>query len=108
MLCRHCSTSLQQTFLDLGFAPPSNAYLDERDLVRPETYFPLRVMVCDQCWLVQTQDYTEAEQLFDDSYAYFSSVSQSWLDHARRYTNTIVDRLRLTANSSVVEIASND
>jgi len=108
MLCRHCSTSLQQTFLDLGFAPPSNAYLDEQDLVRPETYFPLRVMVCDQCWLVQTQDYAEVEQLFDDSYAYFSSVSQSWLDHAQRYTDMIVDRLRLTANSKVVEIASND
>ena len=108
MLCRHCSTLMQQTFLDLGFAPPSNAYLDEQNLVRPETYFPLRVMVCDQCWLVQTQDYTEAENLFDDSYAYFSSVSQSWLDHARRYTDMIVSRLKLTANSKVVEIASND
>lgn len=108
MLCRHCSTLLQQSFLDLGFAPPSNAYLDERDLVRPETYFPLRVMVCDQCWLVQTQDYTAAEHLFDDSYAYFSSVSQSWLDHARRYTDMIADRLELTASSRVVEIASND
>ena len=108
MLCRHCSTTLQQTFLDLGFAPPSNAYLDERDLVRPETYFPLRVMVCDQCWLVQTQDYTEARHLFDDSYAYFSSVSQSWLEHAGRYTDMITDRLELTASSRVVEIASND
>jgi hypothetical protein len=108
MLCRHCSTPLQHTFLDLGFAPPSNAYLEESDLVRPEVYLPLRVMVCDQCWLVQTQDYAGADTLFDEDYAYFSSVSQSWLDHARRYVDMIVNRLGLTDSSRIVEIAAND
>ncbi|MBM4059407.1 MAG: SAM-dependent methyltransferase, partial [Planctomycetes bacterium] len=70
MNCRHCKTPLVHTFLDLGVAPPSNAYLTEEDLDRPEVFFPLRVMVCDRCWLVQTQDYTAASDLFRSDYAY--------------------------------------
>ncbi|MDZ4151513.1 class I SAM-dependent methyltransferase, partial [Methylicorpusculum sp.] len=108
MNCRHCRAPLEHVFLDLGFAPPSNAYLSVADLNKPELYFPLKLFVCEQCWLVQTEDYAEADQLFNRDYAYFSSVSQSWLDHAARYVGMITDRLGLNENSQVIEIASND
>jgi hypothetical protein len=108
MKCRCCSSELKNTFLDLGFAPPSNAYLTESDKARPETYFPLKVMVCDSCWLVQTEDYTEANKLFDASYAYFSSTSKSWLAHAKKYSEEISKKLSLNKQSLVVEVASND
>ena len=108
MNCRHCSTPLTHTFLDLGFAPPSNAYLSEEDLRKPEKYFPLRVLVCDQCWLVQTEDYAEADELFSPEYAYFSSTSSTWLGHARKYAEMITGRLGLNTDSHVIEIASND
>jgi len=99
---------LEHTFLDLGFAPPSNAYLVEADLARPEKYYPLKVKVCDQCWLVQTEDYAGADELFSDDYAYFSSTSTSWLAHARRFSQESVERFRLEESSLVIEIASND
>ena len=83
MKCRHCLAKLTHTFLDLGFAPPSNAYLTKDDLTKPEKYYPLKVMVCDQCWLVQTEDYANADELFDSEYAYFSSTSSGWLKHAK-------------------------
>jgi len=108
MNCRHCKTPLVHTFLDLGVAPPSNAYLTEEDLDRPEVFFPLRVMVCDRCWLVQTQDYTAASDLFRSDYAYFSSTSTTWLEHAARYAKMIIDRLGLGRDSLVIEVASND
>ena len=108
MNCRHCDSSSLHTFVDLGFAPPSNAYLSRADLKKPEKYFPLRVMVCDQCWLVQTEDYAGAGELFSSEYAYFSSTSTSWLEHAEQYTNQIVERLGLDENSLVIEVASND
>jgi SAM-dependent methyltransferase len=108
MNCRHCSTPLRHTFLDLGFAPPSNAYLTASDLERPEKYYPLRVAVCDHCWLVQTEDYAQAEELFSADYAYFSSTSNSWLSHARAYFAQVVERFGLGARSYVVEVASND
>lgn len=108
MNCRHCHSQLNQTFLDLGFAPPSNAYLTESDLVCPEKYFPLKIKVCDQCWLVQTEDYTQADELFRPDYAYFSSTSTSWLAHAAQYTEKIINQLRLNKDSFVIEIASND
>ena len=81
MKCRHCYTPLEHVFLNLGFAPPSNAYLTSNDLNAPELYFPLKLLVCDQCWLVQTEDYAKADELFGDDYAYFSSISKSWLNH---------------------------
>ena len=71
MQCRFCCSRLKTKFLDLGFAPPSNAYLDKTDLNRPEITYPLRVWVCDKCWLVQTEDYNSAESLFSEDYAYF-------------------------------------
>lgn len=108
MNCRHCQHPLEHIFLDLGFAPPSNAYLTSADLNKPELYFPLRLFVCEHCWLVQTEDYAEAGQLFSHDYAYFSSTSQSWLDHAARYVTLIIERLGLNKNSQVIEIASND
>ena len=108
MNCRHCNAPLRHTFLDLGFAPASNAYLSSDDLSRPESYFPLRVKVCDSCWLVQTQDFASANELFTDEYAYFSSTSSTWLEHAERYSEAMITELGLTTDSYVVEVASND
>lgn len=108
MNCRHCHYTLQHVFLDLGFAPPSNAYLSMADLNKPERYYPLKLFVCEHCWLVQTEDYAQADELFSHDYAYFSSVSQSWLAHASRYTDMIIQRLGLNAGSHVIEVAAND
>lgn len=108
MNCRHCHHLLQHIFLDLGIAPPSNAYLNKDDLNKPEHYYPLKLFVCEHCWLVQTEDYATAEELFDKNYAYFSSVSQSWLAHAAQYTKMITKRLILNQNNYVIEVAAND
>lgn len=108
MNCRHCSSPLELSFVDLGFAPPSNAYLSKAELSHSETYYPLRVKVCDQCWLVQTEDYAGAEELFNKDYAYFSSISSTWLAHARAYALMITDKLSLNSESFVIEVASND
>lgn len=94
--------------LDLGVAPPSNAYLTEAQLNDPELFYPLRVLVCGQCWLVQTEDYAKAEELFSHEYAYFSSTSSSWLEHVRIYAESITRRLALSNESFVIEVASND
>ena len=108
MKCRHCYVELEHTFLDLGFAPPSNAYLCCEDLAKPEKYYPLKVKVCDQCWLVQTEDYAVADELFNAEYAYFSSTSTGWLAHAASYAEKMTEQLQLTQNSLVIEVASND
>jgi SAM-dependent methyltransferase len=108
MNCRHCGTPLEHTFLDLGFAPPSNAYLTPDDLTQPETYYPLKILVCDRCWLVQTEDHAPAEELFGPDYAYFSSTSTSCLVHAARYVDNVTQRFRLGEDSMVIEVASND
>ncbi len=108
MNCRHCSAPLEHTFLNLGFAPPSNAYLSADDLKRSEKYFPLNVKVCGTCWLVQTEDYTSADELFSPDYAYFSSTSSGWLDHVARYAGKMIEHLSLNQKSFVIEVASND
>jgi SAM-dependent methyltransferase len=108
MKCRHCGIDLTHTFLDLGFAPPSNSYLTEAELSMPEKYYPLKIKVCDNCWLVQTEDYAQADELFSAEYAYFSSTSSSWLEHAKRYTDQMVTQLSLNASSYVIQVASND
>lgn len=108
MKCRHCQSELEQRFLDLGYAPPSNALLKAEDLQRPELTYPLRLYVCTSCWLVQTEDFAQAEELFNPDYVYFSSVSSSWMAHARKYAQDITQRLSLDKNSFVVELASND
>ena len=106
-ICRHCRTPLDRKILDLGHAPPSNAYLSEADLSRPELTFPLRIFICDACFLVQTEDFTDAEALFSAEYAYLSSTSRSWLEHARTYAHAIRDRLALDTESFVVRIPEN-
>ncbi len=108
MKCRHCGSELHLSFLDLGSAPPSNAYLSLEALSAPETWYPLKLLVCESCWLVQTEDHAGREQLFTNDYAYFSSMSTSWLDHAQRYVGNMVQRLGLGPHSTVVEIAAND
>jgi hypothetical protein len=108
MKCRHCRFQLHQKVLDLGFAPPSNSFLSEEDINKPEMFFPLRVYVCQECWLIQTADFLDEKTVFPDSYVYFSSTSTSWMQHAKRYTQMIVKRLSLDGQSKVIEIASND
>ena len=108
MKCRQCRGPAESVFADLGSSPPSNAYLSRAGLMSPERWFPLRVVVCESCWLVQTEDYATASELFDSDYAYFSGFSSSWVDHCAAYTETMVDRFRLDGDSTVVEVASND
>ncbi len=108
MKCRHCGTELRLPLIDLGAAPPSNSYLSRAALSEPEKWYPLRVLVCDHCWLAQTEDYAHHSELFSNDYAYFSSYSTSWLAHAQAYVATMAERFSLTASSHVVEVASND
>lgn len=108
MKCRHCKHNLNNVFLDLGFAPPSNDYLTKDGLSAPETTFPLKLYVCEICWLVQTEDYSRANELFSKDYAYFSSTSKSWLDHSAQYVQKITKELQLSKESFVIEVASND
>lgn len=108
MNCRHCNNKTEHLFLDLGLLPPSNAYRSKKDLNKPESNYPLRIIVCDSCWLVQTVDFVEANELFNPEYAYFSSTSISWLEHANNYCELIQKKLSLNTDSLVVEVASND
>lgn len=108
MNCRHCKSDLTNEFLNLGFQPPSNSYLSENDLNKPEIVYPLRLKVCTNCWLVQTEDYAKETEFFSSDYAYFSSVSTSWLEHAKKYCEKIEDQLSLDGESFVIEVASND
>jgi SAM-dependent methyltransferase len=108
MKCRHCQTELTMPLVDLGSAPPSNAYLTVKTLHASEKYFPLRVLVCTRCWLVQTEDYAGADELFSADYAYFSSFSSTWLQHAERYVTDMAQRFALGAQSHIVEVAAND
>lgn len=108
MKCRHCQTELTMPLVDLGSAPPSNAYLNQQTLHAPEKYFPLRVLVCTNCWLVQTEDYAGAGELFSADYAYFSSFSTTWLNHAEQYVADMSQRFALSKKSHVVEVAAND
>jgi len=106
--CRHCAAQMPTVFLDLGHAPPSNAYLAPNARNLPEVTFPLRLRLCESCWLVQTEDFTRSEHLFDAEYAYFSSTSQGWLDHAAHYVSEMTARFGLKADSHVIEVACND
>ncbi|MDH1261759.1 class I SAM-dependent methyltransferase [Pseudomonas sp. GD03944] len=108
MNCRGCGAPLHLPLIDLGTAPPSNAYISPEQLNQAEQWVPLRVLVCDACWLVQTEDYRSADSLFDADYAYFSSYSSSWLAHAERYVAAMSERFALGAHSRVVEVAAND
>jgi len=106
--CRFCQASLENVFLDLGGAPPSNAFLREADLSAPELYFPLRLYTCAKCHLVQVDEVQKHDALFSSDYIYFSSYSRSWLAHAERFVTQAVQRLALGPESLVMEVASND
>ena len=108
MKCRHCGSDVSHVLVDLGAAPPSNAYLTKMALKRPEKYFPLRVLVCESCWLVQAEAYSRAAELFNEEYAYFSSFSTEWLEHSKRYVDEMTVRFGLGSSSTVVEVAAND
>lgn len=105
--CRFCSTPLQHSVVDLGMSPLSNAYLTANRLNQAEPYYPLQVFVCEQCFLVQLDQFESPEHIFSD-YAYFSSYSDTWLEHARNYCTQMMDRFTLGADSYVIELASND
>lgn len=108
MKCRHCGSTVTLDLIDLGSAPPSNAYLTQLTMRRPEKWFPLKVLVCESCWLVQAEAYSRAAELFNDEYAYFSSCSDAWLSHACAFVDKMVGMVPLTESSFVVEVASND
>ena len=108
MKCRHCQAEVSLPLVDLGRQPSSNAYLSADLLDATETTHPLRAFVCEQCWLVQTEDFADPTDLFAHDYAYFSSTSTTWCAHAKAYVSMIAERLGLTNDNFVVEIASND
>lgn len=108
MNCRHCQNKLTHVFCDLQTCPPSNAMVNMERVNHPETYFPLKVFVCEKCWLVQVDEIEKAEAIFNEEYTYYSSFSTSWLAHAKKYTDDMTERFGYDSNSLVVEIASND
>jgi SAM-dependent methyltransferase len=108
MNCRRCNAPLNRVLIDLGHQPASNAYLTPAMLDRSEVHAPLKAFVCETCWLVQLPSYHRSEDLFTPDYAYFSSVSQGWVDHARRHVDSMITRFHLTEKDWVVEVASND
>jgi SAM-dependent methyltransferase len=105
--CRFCGAELRHTFVDLGMSPLCESYVEAGRVNAMEAFYPLRVYVCERCFLVQLQEYVTPEDIFTE-YAYFSSYSDSWLAHCRDYVNMITERLQLSADSLVVELASND
>jgi cyclopropane fatty-acyl-phospholipid synthase-like methyltransferase len=106
--CRFCQHELTHEFIDLVSSPPSNSFLSLEELNQPEVFYPLKLFVCDNCFLVQIDEYKKSEEIFSHKYAYFSSFSSSWLEHARHYVEMITARLGLNKESFVVEIGSND
>ena len=108
MKCRFCQHELTHEFIDLVNSPPSNSFRTVEQLNEPEIYFPLKLYVCDNCFLVQIDEYKKSEEIFSDDYIYYSSFSKSWLDHTKNYVDMITKRLHLTERSYVVELASND
>ena len=105
--CRFCGRSLTHTFVDLGMSPLCESFLTAEQLNQMEPFYPLHVYVCENCFLVQLQEYVSPENIFTE-YAYFSSYSDSWLQHAKAYTDMMVERFNIGAQSQVVELASND
>ena len=106
--CRFCSAPLRVTFANLGMSPISNNFVAFKHAQAMEAFYPLHAYVCESCFLVQLVDFEKAENMFSDEYLYFSSYSESWLQHARTYAEVSIERERLGPNSLVVEIASND
>lgn len=108
MNCRFCQNTLTHQFVDLGFSPPSNAFLSSAQLNQPESFYPLKIMVCSSCFLVQIDEFAKHDEIFNAEYAYFSSFSTSWLAHAKAYTLMMKERFGFNKDSQVIEIASND
>ena len=108
MKCRHCQNELKYEFINLYNSPPSNSYLSKDELNKPEILYPLKIYVCDKCFLVQIDEYKKSNEIFNSNYAYFSSYSKTWLEHAKKYVDNIIPRLGLNNQSLVTEIASND
>ncbi len=104
-ICRFCKSKLVQSFCDLGMSPLSNSYLSCEQLNQKEEFYPLHAYVCDKCLLVQLDEYAAPEHIFSD-YAYFSSYSKSWLEHAKNYVESVIGRYSITSNNQVIEIAS--
>src|SRR3989441_5405930 len=105
--CRFCGTTLRHTFVDLGMSPLCESYVRLDQLAEMEPFYPLHAYVCGQCFLVQLQEFVTPSEIFTE-YAYFSSYSTSWVEHARRYVEAMIERLGLDDESFVVELASND
>lgn len=108
MNCRHCKTELIHVFADLNFSPISNAMLSKDQLHEPESYFPLKIFVCSNCFLVQVDEMEKAEKIFDEEYTYFSSFSSSLLKHSKKYVDMMIERFGYNSQSQIIEIASND
>jgi len=108
MKCRFCDHELHHVFIDLVNSPPANSLLTKEQLNEPETFFPLKIFVCHNCFLVQIEEHKSASEIFDGEYVYFSSYSTSWLAHAKRYADAMTPRFGLNEQSLVIEIASND
>ena len=106
-LCRFCETPLQHTFVDLGMSPLANSYIAVDSQNSMEQFYPLHVYVCEKCLLVQLEEFEKASDIFSD-YAYFSSFSDSWLQHAKRYVDMMMKRFEFGPHSQIMEIASND
>jgi 2-polyprenyl-3-methyl-5-hydroxy-6-metoxy-1,4-benzoquinol methylase len=108
MQCRFCKSELTDVFIDLINSPASNSFLSKEELNEPEVFFPLKVYTCRNCFLVQIDEYKKSDAIFDDKYVYFSSFSTSWLAHAKKYVDMMIERFKFSATSQVIEIASND
>jgi 2-polyprenyl-3-methyl-5-hydroxy-6-metoxy-1,4-benzoquinol methylase len=106
--CRFCNNILTFKFIDLVNSPPSNSFLSEEQLNEPEIFYPLKLYVCNKCFLVQIDEYKKSNEIFNNQYAYFSSYSKSWVEHARVYSEMVIKRFNINKESHVVEIASND
>ena len=106
--CRFCNEPLENLFIELGNAPPTNSFRTEEQLNEPEVAYPLRVFVCNKCYLVQVDEHKEHNEIFGSDYVYFSSVSKPWLEHCKKYADFIIPNLNLNNKSQVIEIASND
>jgi hypothetical protein len=108
MHCRFCKTKLEHVFIDLVNSPASNSFLSEEQLNEPEIFYPLKVYTCQNCFLVQLDEYKKSDAIFNSEYVYFSSYSHTWLQHAKNYTDMMVSRFGFDSSSQVIEIASND
>lgn len=108
MNCRFCNSNLTNVFVDLGYAPPSNSFLSKEEMKHGETYYPLKIYVCNECLLVQLDEFKKASDIFSEEYVYFSSISTSWLAHSKQYTEKMMDEFGIDENSLVIEVASND